>query len=141
MKKRTEIARVKLSYLGGLDEPEKGVFRSAVADPKYTNELLLWVERLDEWVSEKTEVHLPSRCQVNLCGSRRSLYELGCYLVALSRFDTADAGYHDHFDELGAPRGKSPCELLVHGPGRLLKKGGRSPTARARPRRERRRRG
>lgn len=117
MSKRTETMTIRLSYIDGIDEPKKNVFRSAVADPAYANELLLWVERQEEVDSEETHSQ-----QVNLCGTRRALHELGCYLVALSRFKTEDVGYHDHFDELSAPKGKSTCELLIHSPSRL--KGG-----------------
>jgi hypothetical protein len=117
---RTETIEVLLKYFDDVDEPEKGIFRSSVADPAYVDEILLWVQEKKEAGDSEDEDSISGVSSVNIGGSRRALYELGCYLIALSRFETKDMGYHDHFDEVASPPDESTCDLIIHSPVRFF---------------------
>ncbi len=116
---RKEELTVTLQYHDGKDEPERRIFRSSVRAPKHVSELLMWVDREQEFDEAQSSSAAGERMQLNLCGSRRALYEMGCFLLAMSRFESKDPGYHEHFDEIPSPENKLSCELIVHSPSRI----------------------
>jgi hypothetical protein len=103
MTKRTRVVRkVVLEYRLGKEEPQRGIFRNAPVDPRYTGELLIAI-RSDEdplgkpWCTDDRD----ARPQVHLVGSARALEELGRYLIALARLKTADPEPYGSFDRVG----------------------------------------
>jgi hypothetical protein len=108
-----------LEYLKGNDRPDKNYFEGGVKDPIHTNELLMWVEEKEVYDEEKNDFIKNGEYQINICGSNRSLFELGRYLIALSQYETPNKNYHDHIEEIGSLENKKPCELIVHHPTRL----------------------
>lgn len=82
-------------------------------------ELRVWVNPREELNPDVDDFEVVAGHQVNIGGSRRALFELGRYLIALSKYQTSDAGYHDHFDELTAIDDDATVDLIVHGPTRF----------------------
>lgn len=78
-----------LKYTGGRDEPQRGVFRNQVVEPKHMSELVMAVrsdvDPAGQWTTSSGE-----RAQIHLAGSARALEELGSYLIALARLETQD---------------------------------------------------
>jgi hypothetical protein len=119
MKKLSEKFETTLEYLVGREDPENGVFEGGVVDPKFTNEILIWVEAKQAFDPEVDDFASSPGHQINIGGSSRALCELGRYLIALSRLKTADKDYHDHLDGVAAPQGKEVCDLIIHSPTRF----------------------
>ena len=86
---QTREIQLKLLYTGGHDNPERGVFRNQVVEPKHTSELVVAV-RSDVDPSATWTTASGERPQIHLAGSARALEELGRYLIALARLETAD---------------------------------------------------
>lgn len=122
MKKKKENINVTLTYVIGKIKSEKGIYEGGVEEPKYIDEIVVWAENREEFDDQKSEFREIQGHQVNLSGSKRALYELGRYLIALSKFKTSIPDYHDHFDEIGKLEDKPQCELIIHGPMRLTQK-------------------
>jgi hypothetical protein len=97
-RRATEIV---LEYTGGRDEPERGVFRNFPVDPEFTSELIVAV-RSDEDPADRhwRQAVTGGRLQVHLAGSSRALEELGRYLIALARLQTADPEPHASLDDV-----------------------------------------
>lgn len=115
MKERIEL---ELEYYEDRSRPSEHIFVGGIPDPRYLSELAVWVrprEVFDEDLDDLVEV---PGFQVQLTGSRRALFELGRYFVALSRLKTSDPDYHDHVDAEALARvdGEKPCELIFRGP-------------------------
>lgn len=86
---KTKKIQLELLYTGGHDDPERGVFRNQVIEPKHTSELVVAV-RSDTDPSAAWTAASGVRPQIHLAGSARALEELGRYLVALARLESAD---------------------------------------------------
>jgi hypothetical protein len=114
MKQIQKKLELTLTYLNGQNKPEEGYFEGGVKDPDFLKELLLWVEDEEIFNFDKNTFVKTGNQQVNLCGTKRALFELGRYLIALSKYETKNPNYHDHFDEINYPEGKSPSALIVH---------------------------
>ncbi len=94
MKKLTKNILLPLEYLEGKDRTEDNYFEGGgVQDPLFSNELKIWIEE-DESFDENQERFIKSElCQINIGGSKRSLFEFGKYLIALSEYETEDLRY------------------------------------------------
>jgi hypothetical protein len=121
IEKKKEKIEITLEYLEGNDKPQIGHFQSAVVHPKYLSELNIWVNEKMEFDENKDQFVKVSGYQINILGSRKAIKEFGKYLIALSKFETLDENYHDHFDELGKIDNEDSCEIIVHHPNRLKK--------------------
>ena len=120
MKKVSKKQTITLKYFKGKNAASEGSFAGGVVDPKYLNEIQMWVERAESFDFNEDNFIPTGGMQVNLAGSRRALFELGKYLIAISRYQTADAGYHDHFEGIGSgPSNIAETDLIVHAPSRL----------------------
>ena len=119
MNKKQKKIDLILSYTIGKESREDGYFEGGVQDPSYSDEILLWVEEDEKFDFDKDAFVRTNKYQVNLCGTERSLFELGRYLIGLSQYETENNNYHDHFDEISSPDGKKPCNLIIHSHKRL----------------------
>ncbi len=114
MNTKTETIELKLNYFRNRSDPSRKSFSGGVKDPQHLDRLAVWVdEDIDyDWNSEQ---FVPNDgYQVHISGTRSALFELGRYLVALSKYETEDPMYHDHFDDLHDVADKSRCKLIVH---------------------------
>jgi len=94
---------------------EASDFDTPVA-PKYQDEINLSVFRRTHFDLESdTECEDPNRLQATLIGSKRSLRELGKYLINLSNIETTESGYHTHL-EFPFEEGAKGLELIVRVP-------------------------
>ena len=113
MKLNKQKIELELRYRTGSSDPDKGHFAGGVDEPKHLEELAIEVSDRELFDFEK-DVFVPTGgLQVQISGSRRALYEFGRYLVALSKLDTEDPDYHDHFDGLRMSDDTRGCELIV----------------------------
>lgn len=116
MKIMTEELTIALKYVVGKEDPDRGYYPGGVQDPLALEELQVWVERSQRFSYQSKSFSECEGYQIHIGGSRRSLFELGRYLIALSRYHTSDRSYHDHLDEIGEVAGKERCEIIIHGP-------------------------
>jgi hypothetical protein len=91
----------------------QGHFAGGVEEPQHLNELTIGVNDRELFDFEKDRFVPTGDLQVQISGSRRALYEFGRYLVALSKLETEDPDYHDHFDGPRLPDDTRGCELIV----------------------------
>ena len=113
MRKRKEVESIELVYFAGKSNPEKGHFAGGVEEPKHLDELAILIDQDEALDLNTDEMRLTGALQVELSGSRRALFEFGRYLIALSKYDTADPEYHDHFDQLQNVNGRPSTKLIV----------------------------
>lgn len=117
MKRRRETIQLHLNYRVERTESKQGVFRGGVVDPEFLGELAVWVYEQEVYSPELDDFVRNGKKSVNVGGSARALFELGRYLIALSRFDPGeDPHYHDHFEDLRQLEGQEPVELTIHAP-------------------------
>lgn len=100
--KPTELV---LSYVTGVDDPERGIYTTRPVEPAFTDEL-----RVAVYIDDDETVGFPrelqgKRLQVQLGGSARALEALGTYLIALARLESPDPDPHEHFEDVGDERG------------------------------------
>ena len=98
---RQVVIELTLEYRVGLDEPNRGIYRNAVELPKHSSELTLIVQDPKESaIGNIDDPDLDLRPQVHLLGSAPALEELGRYLVALARLETADPEPYGSIDDV-----------------------------------------
>lgn len=95
----TQSAVVELVYSGGKDEPGRSIFRNHPVQPAFTNELLVAV-RSNADPSQHIDLDEFGGVQVHVAGTPRVLEELGRYLIALARLQTADPEPYGSFDDV-----------------------------------------
>lgn len=106
---------IQLEYLVGKSNPNKGVYEGGVCEPRYLNELMIDIQNEEIFDFEKDAfIELENRI-IHFSGSRRAFKELGRYLIALSKYETEDPDYHDHFDEVGSINSESKNKIVFHG--------------------------
>lgn len=88
-----------LRYLVRTEKPESGSFGNQPVRPGYTDEVEIGVYLDDESIGPPNEL-VGKPLQVQLAGSARALEELGKFLVALARLETANPTPHDHFEDV-----------------------------------------
>jgi hypothetical protein len=104
---------LELRYRTGTSHPDEGHFAGGVEEPQHLDELAIGVSDREMFDFEK-DIFVPTGdLQVQISGSRRAFYELGRYFVALSKLETEDPDYHDHFDGLRLSDDTRGCELIV----------------------------
>jgi|CZCB01.1.fsa_nt_gi hypothetical protein len=108
-----EKIEIELNYFVGKQDTKNGIFVGGVKNPKYLDELEINIFE-DEIFNEELDSFVKNgKIQVSLSGSSRSLEELGKYLIALSRYNTEDPDYHDHFDNIKNSEGSEMVNLIV----------------------------
>jgi len=110
---------LEIEYIKGNELPEEGIYMGGLKDPLYTNELVVWVEPSEEYDDEKKEFEPSQGWQINIGGSRRSLFELGKILIGLSELKTKDNHYHEHLDDISTIEGQDNCKIILHHPNRF----------------------
>ena len=121
MKKAHKEINLELSYFSGNSQPENKFYEGGVCDPEFIDELLIWVEENEEYDEAKDAFSKNGGYQININGTSRSLFELGKYLIALSKYETDNQDYYDVFDDINSPKGKSKCQIVFHHANRLKK--------------------
>ena len=94
MKRITHTVEIALDYMSGRDEPAKGIFRNHPVQPEIDERLLIAVRGFN---GQGTKGIQP---QVHLVGTASALEELGKYLIALARVETADPEPYGSFDNV-----------------------------------------
>jgi len=89
----------------GKDEPPR-VYRNFPVPPANTNELLLMMRPFDHRVEEHLyDAGRHGRPYVTIEGTPRALEELGRYLIALARLETANERPDVHLDDVASADG------------------------------------
>jgi hypothetical protein len=96
---RKNRIEIDLEYTGGNDEPARGIFRNQVVEPEHLDELRVAV-RSDIDAARPWPGNEGEQPQIHLAGSARALEELGRYLIALARLETADPEPYGSFDNV-----------------------------------------
>ena len=91
---------------------KSGVFEGGVDEPETLSDVTLWVDELTEFDFDKDDFKRIGD-QINLAGTSSALFELGKYLIALSRYKTIDPDFHVHLEDFGVASGEDRCELLI----------------------------
>lgn len=66
MEKKQKNINLELNYFAGKSQPEKGLFEGGVCDPKFVDELLIWVEESEEYDEKKDDFVKNGNYQINL---------------------------------------------------------------------------
>jgi hypothetical protein len=116
MKEKKENFNIELQYIEGKSDPNSGYYEGGVVDPKYLEEIIVWVDKAEIFDFEKDAFIKTGDNQIHITGTRRALFELGRYLITLSRYTTENTNYHDHLEGLQKAENKSKCEIITHLP-------------------------
>lgn len=116
IKEISEDLNIKLVYLVGKADPSKGYYPGGVKDPDHLGEMSIWVQQTKRFHEEAEGFVENDEYRINIKGTRSSLFELGRYLIALSRYQSEDRNYHDHISEFTQVENAIPCEVVIHGP-------------------------
>ncbi len=115
MKRIVEKIPIEIVRYEGVEDAATGRFEGGVEEPSFLDELEVQIADDSAYDAATDALSPTGRVQLHLRGSRRAYFELGRYLVALSRHQTADPDPHDHLE---APRNSAggTLHLIVHGP-------------------------
>lgn len=108
--------QLQLEYYPPRAGTERGVFSGGVVPPSHTDELAIWANPRQVYDAERDAFENVEGSQIEITGTRRALYELGRYLIALSDHETDDPDYHDHIEDLAQVTDEPACELIIRGP-------------------------
>ena len=122
-KKKQVMVHLPLDYRVGRDEPARGIYRNSVEPPNHTAELIVKITPAAETFPSTEDSDLDLRTQVHIVGSSRALEELGRYLVALARLETADPEPYGSLDHIQDGNGGT---LRVLPRRMMMDRGGRS---------------
>lgn len=112
MKKIKEV-KLNLEYIPSKIINEKKMYIGGVEEPKYLNELNLYIGNDYTFDMENEEFIENGKFAVELSGSKRALIEFGKYLINIGMFETEDEGYHEHLDDLLNENGEPIANLTV----------------------------
>lgn len=120
MKKIIEVSEkieIVLNFLVPLKNTSHNTFVGGVKKPNYIDELNIEVCEEESFDDNIEDFRKNGKMQVILGGSNRSLEELGKYLIAVSKYKTDDASYHDHFDDIKNFNDEARINLIVRKKG------------------------
>ncbi|WP_089611607.1 hypothetical protein [Dehalobacterium formicoaceticum] len=100
MKKITETIEVDLNYFIGKQDELKGIFNGGVKEPLFTDELKIDVSEDEIFDETKDDFVKNGKINISIAGTDNALYELGKFLIAISRYETLDKEYHEHLDNI-----------------------------------------
>lgn len=93
--------------------PLQGMFYGGISLPRHIKELEVIVNAIQDYDLDEGSFKPTGAYEINISGTRRSLFEFGKCLINLSKFKTDDPGFHEHIEGFASDPEGPPLSICL----------------------------
>ncbi len=112
-KRKVETAKLQMNHYCAEDFDSVKGYSGRLSDPEFTDELYFWVAP-DMVCVSGDEFAESGMDQIHIGGSSRALFELGRFIIGLSKLERDDPEHHVHIRESGSLSDIPANHIIIH---------------------------